>query len=128
MEKDHLSIKKVVKNFFKVNQRWKLCARLPITVSSCPAVAYMCRWTFLTIQPLLVSSFRKNTRVKSKKIRHIRIIVICFEFNVCLSLTFPDNCQNVRTEFCSPKAVIGSNQTETEFLTQKIECTENLFF
>ena len=38
MEKDYLSIKKVVKD-----QRLKLWARFPITVSSCPAATYMYR-------------------------------------------------------------------------------------
>ena len=42
MEKDHLSIKKVVKNLRK-KQRLKLWARVPIAVSSCPTAAHMYR-------------------------------------------------------------------------------------
>ena len=34
MKKDHLSIRKIVKNL-KINQGLKLCARVPIAASSC---------------------------------------------------------------------------------------------
>ena len=40
MEKDHLSIKKVVR-IYEINQRLKLWARVPIAISSCPAAAHM---------------------------------------------------------------------------------------
>ena len=39
MEKDHLSIKKVVKA--EINQRLKPWVRVPIAVSLCPAAAHM---------------------------------------------------------------------------------------
>ena len=42
MEKDHLSIKTVVK-YLKINKRLKLWARVPIAISSCPAVVHMYR-------------------------------------------------------------------------------------
>ena len=42
MEKDHLSIKKVVK-IYEINQRLKPWAPVPVAVSSCPATAYMYR-------------------------------------------------------------------------------------
>ena len=42
MEKDHLSILKVVKTY-ELNQRLKLWARVPIAVSSCPAAVHMYR-------------------------------------------------------------------------------------
>ena len=42
MEKDHLSIKKVVK-IYEINQRVKLQAHdVPVAVSSCPAAAHLC--------------------------------------------------------------------------------------
>ena len=39
MEKNHLSIKKVVK--VEINQRLKAWVRVPIAVSLCPAAAHM---------------------------------------------------------------------------------------
>ena len=44
VEKDHLSIKKLVKNLrCEINQRLKLWTRVPIAVSSRPAAAHMFR-------------------------------------------------------------------------------------
>ena len=42
MEKNHLSIKKVVK-IYKINQRLKLWSHVTIAVSLCPAAAHMHR-------------------------------------------------------------------------------------
>ena len=46
MEKDHLSIKKVVIKIYEINQRLKSWALVPIAVSLRPAAAHMNRWTF----------------------------------------------------------------------------------
>ena len=42
MEKDHLTVKKVVKNY-ETNQRLKSWARVPIAVSLCPSGGHMYR-------------------------------------------------------------------------------------
>ena len=42
MEKDHLSVKKVVKNY-ETNQRLKSWTSVPIAVSFCPAAAHIYR-------------------------------------------------------------------------------------
>ena len=66
-----ISIKKVVKHL-RNYQRLKFWARVAIAVSSCPAAAHMYRWTIWTIHPSLLSSSRKNTRVKTTTIRSIQ--------------------------------------------------------
>ena len=66
-----ISITKVVKHL-RNYQRLKFWARVAIAVSSYPAAAHMYRWTIWTIHPSLLSSSRKNTRVKTKTIRSIR--------------------------------------------------------
>ena len=71
MEKDHFSIKKVVK-IYEVNQRLRLLARVPIAVSSRPSAAHLYKGTLRTIRPSLVFSSRKNSRVETKKIRNIQ--------------------------------------------------------
>ena len=76
---------------YGINQRLKLCARVPIAFSSGPPVAHMYRWTLWTIHPSVVSSSRINSRVKAKKIRNIQQWLF---FTVCLNVTFADNWQN----------------------------------
>ena len=82
-KKDHLSIKKV--GNYKINQRLKLWASVPIAVSSSPAAAYMYRWTLWTVYFSLVCSSRKNTGVNTKKTRNIQYSLF---FTVCLNVTF----------------------------------------
>ena len=56
---------------YEINQRLNLWAGVPIVVSSCPAAAHMYRWTLWTIHLSLVPSSRKNSTLKTKKIRNI---------------------------------------------------------
>ena len=73
MEKDHLSIKKVVK--VEINQRLKPWVRVPIAVSLCPAAAHLYRRTLIN--------------------QKYPVIAI---FTVCLNVTVTDNWQNLRTQ------------------------------
>ena len=93
MEKDCLSIKKVVKNY-EINERLKQWARVRIAVNSYPAAVYRFRRTLWTIHPSLISSSRKSARVKTMKIRKIQPSLF---FTVCLNVTFTDNWKNLRT-------------------------------
>ena len=70
---------------YETNQQLKLFVRVLIAVSSCPAAAnlYMC--TPRSNHPSSVSSSRKNTRLKTKKIRDIQQSLF---FTVCFNVTF----------------------------------------
>ena len=75
MEKDHSSIKKVVIKIYKINQRLKSWALVPIAVRLRPAASHRNRWTF-----------------RIQKYPIIAIFTVFF-FNV----TFTNNWQNLRS-------------------------------
>ena len=57
---------------YEINQILELRSRVPIPVSSCLTAAHAYWWILWIIHISLVSSFRKNTRVKTKKLRNIK--------------------------------------------------------
>ena len=72
----YLSIYRIKKIIYELRSsqkftKIKFWVRVPIAVGLCPAAAHFYRWTLWTIHHFLVSSSRKNTRVKTKKIRSI---------------------------------------------------------
>ena len=103
---------------YEINQRLKLWARLPVAISSCSP----------TIHPL-VSSSRKNGRVKTNKITNVQQLLF---FTLCLNVTFTNNGQNLRIQQCSSKAVNGNMdwmfQTEITFLHGKLCANSDFFF